>query len=62
MKLNQLIVTVLQNIANSSSREMVQVQNAVQWPSMIPSPVTQLLGNTSKVALQSQLMTNAFDR
>lgn len=60
MKLNQLIATVLQNTANSSSSEMGQVQNAVQWPGMIPSPVTQLLGNTANVALQSQLMTNAL--
>ena len=59
MKLNQLIATVLQNTANSSSSEMGQVQNAVQWPGMIPSPATQLLGNTANVALQSQLMTNA---
>ena len=59
MKLNQLIATVLQNSANSSSSEMGQVQNAVQWPGMIPSPATQLLGNTANVALQSQLMTNA---
>lgn len=60
VKLNQLIATVLQNSANSSSSEMGQVQNAVQWPGMIPSPVTQLLGNTANVALQSQLMTNAL--
>jgi len=60
MKLNQLIATVLQNTANSSSSEMGQVQNAVQWPGMIPSPATQLLGNTANVALQSQLMTNAL--
>ena len=60
MKLNQLIATVLQNTANSSSSEMGQVQNAVQWPGMIPSPATQILGNTANVALQSQLMTNAF--
>jgi hypothetical protein len=59
VKLNQLIATVLQNSANSSSSEMGQVQNAVQWPGMIPSPATQLLGNTANVALQSQLMTNA---
>ena len=59
VKLNQLIATVLQNTANSSSSEMGQVQNAVQWPGMIPSPATQLLGNTANVALQSQLMTNA---
>jgi hypothetical protein len=59
MKLNQLIATVLQNTANSSSSEMGQVQNAVQWPGMIPSHATQLLGNTANVALQSQLMTNA---
>ena len=59
MKLNQLIATVLQNTANSSSSEMGQVQNAVQWPGMIPSPATQVLGNTANVALQSQLMTNA---
>ena len=60
MKLNQLIATVLQNTANSSSSEMGQVQNAVQWPGMIPSPATQILGNTANVALQSQLMTNAL--
>lgn len=60
VKLNQLIATVLQNSANSSSSEMGQVQNAVQWPGMIPSPATQLLGNTANVALQSQLMTNAL--
>lgn len=60
MKLNQLIATVLQNTVNSSSSEMGQVQNAVQWPGMIPSPATQILGNTANVALQSQLMTNAF--
>jgi hypothetical protein len=60
MKLNQLIATVLQNTVNSSSSEMGQVQNAVQWPGMIPSPATQLLGNTANVALQSQLMTNAL--
>lgn len=60
MKLNQLIATVLQNTANSSSSEMGQVQNAVQWPGMIPSPATQVLGNTANVALQSQLMTNAL--
>ena len=60
VKLNQLIATVLQNTANSSSSEMGQVQNAVQWPGMIPSPATQLLGNTANVALQSQLMTNAL--
>jgi hypothetical protein len=59
MKLNQLIATVLQNTVNSSSSEMGQVQNAVQWPGMIPSPATQILGNTANVALQSQLMTNA---
>jgi len=59
VKLNQLIATVLQNTVNSSSSEMGQVQNAVQWPGMIPSPATQLLGNTANVALQSQLMTNA---
>ena len=46
MKLNQLIATVLQNTVNSSSSEMGQVQNAVQWPGMIPSPATQILGNT----------------
>lgn len=60
MKLNQLIATVLQNTVNSSSSEMGQVQNAVQWPGMIPSPATQILGNTANVALQSQLMTNAL--
>jgi hypothetical protein len=60
MKLNQLIATVLQNTVNSSSSEMEQVQNAVQWPGMIPSPATQILGNTANVALQSQLMTNAL--
>jgi hypothetical protein len=60
VKLNQLIATVLQNTANSSSSEMGQVQNAVQWPGMIPSPTTQILGNTANVALQSQLMTNAL--
>jgi hypothetical protein len=60
MKLNQLIATVLQNTVNSSSSEMGQVQNAVQWPGMIPSSATQLLGNTANVALQSQLMTNAL--
>jgi len=60
VKLNQLIATVLQNTANSSSSEMGQVQNAVQWPGMIPSPASQLLGNTANVALQSQLMTNAL--
>ena len=60
MKLNQLIATVLQNTVNSSSSEMGQVQNAVQWPGMIPSPATQVLGNTANVALQSQLMTNAL--
>lgn len=60
VKLNQLIATVLQNRANSSSSEMGQVQNAVQWPGMIPSSATQLLGNTANVALQSQLMTNAL--
>ena len=60
VKLNQLIATVLQNTANSSSSEMGQVQNAVQWPGMIPSSATQLLGNTANVALQSQLMTNAL--
>ena len=60
MKLNQLIATVLQNTVNSSSGEMGQVQNAVQWPGMIPSPATQILGNTANVALQSQLMTNAL--
>mgnify|MGYP000660328689 FL=1 len=60
MKLNQLIATVLQNTFNSSSSEMGQVQNAVQWPGMIPSPATQILGNTANVALQSQLMTNAL--
>jgi len=60
VKLNQLIATVLQNTANSSSSEMGQVQNAVQWPGMIPSPATQILGNTANVALQSQLMTNAL--
>ena len=59
VKLNQLIATVLQNTANSSSSEMGQVQNAVQWPGMIPSSATQLFGNTANVALQSQLMTNA---
>ena len=60
MKLNQLIAIVLQNTVNSSSNEMGQVQNAVQWPGMIPSIATQLLGNTANVALQSQLMTNAL--
>ena len=60
MKLNQLIATVLQNTVNSSSSEMGQVQNAVQWPGMIPSPASQILGNTANVALQSQLMTNAL--
>ena len=60
MKLNQLIATVLQNTVNSSSSEMGQVQNAVQWPGMIPSSATQLLGNTANAALQSQLMTNAL--
>jgi hypothetical protein len=60
VKLNQLIATVLQNTVNSSSSEMGQVQNAVQWPGMIPSPATQILGNTANVALQSQLMTNAL--
>ena len=60
MKLNQLIATVLQNTVNSASSEMGQVQNAVQWPGMIPSPATQVLGNTANVALQSQLMTNAL--
>jgi hypothetical protein len=60
MKLNQLIATVLQNTTSNLSSDLGQAQNAVQWPGMIPSPATQILGNTANVALQSQLMTNAL--
>jgi hypothetical protein len=60
MKLNQLIATVMQNTTNNSSSDLGQAQNAVQWPGMIPSPASQLLGNTANAALQSQLMTNAL--
>jgi hypothetical protein len=50
----------MQNTTNNSSSDLGQAQNAVQWPGMISSPASQLLGNTANAALQSQLMTNAL--